>query len=64
MWRVTAGNGLPHGQGYRWARFGLLGANLVETRAALVAVFEWCSGPEVASFATPTSCCAEGGTSG
>ena len=26
MWRVTAGNGLPRCQGYRWVRFGLLGA--------------------------------------
>jgi len=27
MWRVTAGNGLPRCEGYRWARFGLLGSN-------------------------------------
>jgi|ETNmetMinimDraft_3_1059899.scaffolds.fasta_scaffold34568_1 hypothetical protein len=25
MWRVTAGNGLPRCEGYRWARFGPLG---------------------------------------
>ncbi len=25
MWRVTADNGLPRCQGYRWVRFGLLG---------------------------------------
>jgi len=61
MWRVTADNGLPRYQGYRWARFGLLGANLVETRAALVAVVGWCSGPEVVFFAAPISCWAEVG---
>jgi len=27
MWRVTADNGLPRCQGYRWVRFGPLGAN-------------------------------------
>ena len=27
MWRVTAGNGLPRCEGYRWARFGLLGSS-------------------------------------
>jgi hypothetical protein len=27
MWRVTAGNGLPRCQGYRWVRFGLLGSS-------------------------------------
>ena len=27
MWRVTADNGLPRCQGYRWVRFGLLGSS-------------------------------------
>jgi len=27
MWRVTADNGLPRCQGYRWLRFGLLGSS-------------------------------------
>ena len=27
MWRVTAGNGLPRCEGYRWVRFGLLGSS-------------------------------------
>jgi hypothetical protein len=25
MWRVTADDGLPRCEGYRWAQFGLLG---------------------------------------
>ncbi len=27
MWRVTADNGLPRCEGYRWVRFGLLGSS-------------------------------------
>jgi len=27
MWRVTAGNGLPRCEGYRWGCFGLLGSS-------------------------------------
>ena len=27
MWRVTADNGLPRCEGYRWLRFGLLGSS-------------------------------------
>ena len=39
MWCVTAGNGLPRCEGYRWVRFGLLGssfgAGLAESEGGL-----------------------------